>query len=401
MGHPRTFGEQPLEARSEEPSLPTPNIDSALIIPSRTPAEKNVSMGDALGLIAGYRAVQVISTSTMQISFDAVRGDETLDKPLVLRRPDPDESIGAFIEKTTLSLALNGNAFWRVFRDNQGRVTGLRVLNPLDVTIHADTDGNVLGYKYARREALFTKSEVQHLSFMRVPGDPRGRGPIQSTQAELYGAIQARDYATVWYEVGAVPSGILSSSATLNGESSAAAKKQFMESNGGRSTIAVLGQGFSYQPVYLDPEDAQWIQVRQYDTTAITRLFGIPASVMLAAVEGSSQTYSNITQAWAEFQKTTLARYVQEIEDAFSAVLPRGTEAKANYAALLAPDIQTRYQLHALAIQAGFMSVNEARAIEGYEPAPDGDFKTAEQKIAEQQAFAPSETPEEEETAGE
>jgi HK97 family phage portal protein len=338
----------------------------------------------------------------MQISFDAYRQDEQLDKPLILRRPDADEPLEAFLEKTTLSLALNGNAFWRIYRDNQGRVTGLRVLNPHDVVIQADNEGNVTAYKYAFREQPFTKNEVHHLSHMRVAGSPRGRGPIQSARVELYGAINARDYANFWFDEAGVPTGILSTDLPLSDPAQAqAVKDAWTETQGGQRGVAVLGQGFKYNPVYLSPEDAQWIQVRQFDVTSIARLFGIPAGLLLAAIEGSSQTYSNISQAWTEFQKFTLSRYVIEIEAAFSAVLPRGTEVKANYAALLAPDIVTRYTLHTQALTAGFMSINEVRDIEGLEPAPDGDFKTSEQKIAEQQAFAAPAPTEEEEASDE
>ncbi|QRY40853.1 phage portal protein [Microbacterium hominis] len=341
-------------------------------------------------MISVFRAVQVISTSCQQLSFDAYRGDEEITpKPQLLRRPDPTESLGAFVEKTALSLVLNGNAFWRVVRDNQGRVVVLRVLNPSDVTITKDADGAASGYLYKDRS--FSLDEIQHLSHLRVPGDPRGRGPIQAAQAELRGALDARDYSANWFQESGVPTGLLSNKGTpLPDPMLADSKSKWIESQGGQRGPAVLNGDWSWTPVYLSPEDAQWIAVRQFDTTAIARLFGIPAALMLAAVEGSSMTYSNISQAWVEFYRFTLIRYVQEIEDAFSAVLPRGTEVKANVEALLRPDSVTRYQQHALALQAGFLSINEVRAIEGLPPAPDGDFKTAEQKIAEQQAFAPS-----------
>lgn len=369
------------EERLDEPSLPTPHVNSALIIESRQSNAQTLSEGNALGLIAVYRAAQIISTSCMQISFDAFRNGEQLERPLVLRRPDIEESMGTFLEKTAMSLVLNGNAFWRIFRDNQGRVTGLRVLNPHDVTIQADSEGNVTGYQYKSR--LYSRTEVKHLSHMRVPGETRGRGPIQAAKTELYGAINARDYANFWFNESGVPTGILSSDQPINAEQAQAVKDRWTETQGGQRGTAVLGQGFKYSPVYLSPEDAQWISVRQFDVTAIARLFGVPAAWMLAAVEGSSMTYSNISQVASDFQKFTLSRYVAEIEAAFSDVMPRGTEVRANYAALLAPDIVARYQLHTQSISSGFMSVNEVRDLEGLAPVAGGDWPT-EAELAEQ-----------------
>jgi HK97 family phage portal protein len=259
-------------------------------------------------------------------------------------------------------------------------VTGARCLNPRDVTIETDFEGNVTGYKYGKRETLYTKTEIKHLSHMRVPGDARGRGPIQSAQAELRGAVDARDYAAQWFQDAGVPSGVLSSDLPLNEGQAKLISEQWTTTRGGTRGTAVLGSGYKYSPVYLSPEDAQWIQVRQFDTTAIARLFGIPAHLMLAAIEGSSMTYSNISQAWVEFQKFTLSRYLIEIEQAFSDVLPRGTEARFNIEGLLRPDVVTRYQMHTQALQAEWMSVNEVREIEKLQPAPDGDFKTAAEK---------------------
>lgn len=369
-----------------------------ILPPTRGDWRYDVSSGEALSLIPVFRALNIISTSAMQLSFDAFRNDEQIDKPLILRKPDPDISLSAFNEMTTNSLGASGNAFWRVFRDNQGRVTGLRVLNPLDVHIEVDSFGNVTGYKQSGYSQTFTKSEIKHLSLMRVPGDPRGRGPIQAAQAELRGALDTRNYSANWYQDAGVPTGILSAKTPLTADNAAAAKAQWIESQGGTRGPAVLSGDWSYQPVYLSPEDAQWLGVRQFDTTQVARLFGIPAHLMLAAIEGSSQTYSNISQAWTEFQRFTLSRYVIEIEEAFTDLLPRGTEVKANYSALLAPDAVTRYQQHSVALLGGFMSVNEVRAIEGLEPAPDGDFKTAEEKQAAfdaaQEAPGPGDTTE-------
>lgn len=373
-----------LEARSGD-SAPPSDPSTALIIPKRDANKNHVSEGDALGLTAVFRAADIIATSVIQLTLDAYRSDDKIDpRPSLLSRPDPELTRPAFIEQTTLSLVLNGNAFWRIFRDNQGRVTGLRVLNPRDVTIEVDSEGTVTGYKHGHREKPYTKGEVRHLSHMRVPGDARGRGPIQAAQAELRGALDTIEYASHWFTESGVPTGLLSAKMPLNADQAEAAKKRWTETQGGYRGVAVLGGDFTYTPVYLSPEDAQFIQGQQFNTTSVARLFGIPAHMMLAAIEGSSMTYSNVAQADAQYVKYTLSRYLVEIEHAFSEVMPRGTDVRFNIEGLLRPDVVTRYLMHQQALQAGFLSVNEVRDIENLPPAPDSDFKTAEEKA---QAF--------------
>lgn len=363
-------GEAP-QVRTDEPGPSDPS--KALVIARRESAANSVSENTALGLISVYRAAQILSTAGMQCSLDAFRDSEQIEpKPLLLRKPDPDEPLNAFLEKTYLSLVLNGNAFWRVFRDNQGRVTGLRVLNPNEVTIKVDSDGSVLGYQYGKNDRTYTKAEVKHLSHMRVPGDPRGRGPIQAAQAELRGTLDTRDYASYWFTEAGIPTGVLSSDAPLTADAAKAAKDRWTETQGATRGVAVLGHGLSYSPIYLSPEDAQFIQGQQFNTTAIARLFGIPAGLMLAAVEGSSQTYANLSQVEAGFVKYTLMRYISEVEAALSDLMPRGTEVKANLESLLRPDVISRYSMHKIALGAGWMTKDEVRDIEGLQPLPEG-----------------------------
>ena len=74
----------------------------------------------------------------------------------------------------------------------------------------------------------------------------------------------------------------------------------------------------------MKPADLQFLETQKFDTTQIARLLGIPASIMLAAVDGSNLTYSNIEQSWIEFADYTLAAYTGELEELLSGLLPRG-----------------------------------------------------------------------------
>lgn len=375
------------ETRSDEPGPSDPS--TALTIPTRGDWQYGVSSGEAVGLIPVYRAVQIISTSVMQLSLDSYQAGQRIEeKPLLLRRPDPNETLSATLEKLTLSLALNGNFFIRVFRDSQGRTTGLRVLNPRDVEIKVDRDGNVLGYTSGDRE--FTPTEIRHGALLREPGTPRGRGPIQHAQADLRGALDVQAFAANWFRESVVPVGVLKTDQDLNAEQAEMMREQWEKSQGGKRGTAVLGKGLGYESVYLNPAEAQWIEARRLTKTDVATLFGIPAALMLASIEGSAQTYSNISQAWTEFQRFTLSRYTVEIEAALSDLLPRGTEARFNLEALLRPDALTRSQLHTAALSAGWLSVNEVRAIEGLDPVPGGDFPTQAELDAQAAQFEPT-----------
>lgn len=350
---------------------PTPEVEP-ISIPVRNTAPSAVSSSEALTLINVFRAISIIGTATTQLSIDAWRGEELLaPAPGFIRTPNIDGTREAFIEETTNSLALTGNAYWHITRDAQSRIQNLEVLNPLDVIPQATRTGRITGYQYAGREKPYTPSEIQHLKFLRVPGSPTGMGPIQAAQKELRGAVDLRDYSANWFRDSGVPSGVLTTEQHINADQAKEARDQWSADPAGG--VRVLGQGLGYKAIYLSPRDAQFLENRAFTTLEVARLFGIPASMMLANVDGSSMTYSNVSQQWLEFSKWTVSRYTKEIESAFTQLLPRGSKALFNFEAFLRPDVVTRYTMHSTAIASGFMTVNEVRKIENMPPIKGGD----------------------------
>ena len=358
----------PVEVRADDPAPAT----TTPVIPSRTTSPRSVSSGDALGLGSVFRAVQVISTAMQQMPLEVYRAGEKLDPaPAWIRQPDMDSTRPAFMEQTSVSLALSGNAYWKIDRDGQGRVTNLSVLNPLDMVIDYTPSGKVTGYQSAG--IRYTPDRIQHLSYIRVPGTPYGLGPIQAAQLDLRGALDTRNYAAGWFRDSGVPGGVLSSTQQLGPEQAAEYKSRWLTNMADDSRLAVLGAGLEYKPLLLTPEQAQWLASQNFSITQVARMFGIPASLLLASLEGSTQTYQNIAQAWTELARFTLANYQIEIEQAFSALLPRGTEARLNVEGLLRADTSTRYASYESAIRSGWMTVNEVRTLEDLTALPGGD----------------------------
>lgn len=346
-----------------------PPAQPPMTAPARRAAGRStVTTTEAFSLSMVYRAVQILKTSVKQLSLGTYRGDERISSPLFVRRPDAATTRSGFLEQTVVSLACAGNAYWRIRRfltgdGAPGGVMSLEVLNPLGVIIHRTDTGKITSYEFPGGPTL-KPDEVQHLRLLRVPGTPYGLGPIQAAQVELRGAIDLRDYSANWLEESGVPSGVLTSDQIITDDVARQTKERWNDTQGARKGVAVLGNGLSYETVYLSPADAQFLESRQFDVTQIARLFGVPSSLMLATVEGSTDTYQNVAQDWLGFVRFALMDYLIEIEDAFTELLPRGQEAKFNVEALLRSDTTTRYGAHRTALEAGFMTVNEVRGIE-------------------------------------
>lgn len=347
--------------RRDAAPVETRAMSEALLPPDRS-SVSYVGTTDALSLAMVYRAINIHVISAKQMPLHVYRDDVEINTPSFIKQPNLDSNRSAFIEQCIVSLAVNGNAFWEITRDTAGRVVNLTVLNPNEVAIKSNSAGQVQKYLYQDRE--LKPSMVKHLSLLRVPGQDRGLSPIAAAQKELRGAIDVRDYSATWFSKGGVPNGILKSDQVLSPDQAIAAKNAWNSTAGASQGVAVLGNGLSYSPIALSPNDAQFIETQNFTVTQVARLFGVPASLMLAGVEGTSMTYTNVEQDWIAYVRFSLMSYLVEIEDAFSDLLPRGQRAKFNIDALLRSDTLTRYQAHQIALAAGFMTVDEVRKLE-------------------------------------
>jgi HK97 family phage portal protein len=327
-----------------------------------------------------YRAISIHAISAKQMSITEWREDllnpEPRDQRLVassfLRRPDSAMARSAFVELTVVSLASSGNAYWRKRYDDYDRVYNVEVLNPNYMRPYRDEQGR-LRYQYAGEKNPFTPKDIQHLKLLRLPDTLLGLGPIQAARAEIEGALDLRDYSSNWFRDGNVPTGVLTSDQIVSDSQAESARARFKSSQGGKRDIAVLGAGLHYEGMFLNPADAQFLESQQFTTTQIARLFGTPSSLMLATVEGNSQTYQNVEQDWLGFVRFSNMQYLIEIEDALSQILPRGHYAKFNVEALLRTDTTTRYSAYKLALDARWQTINEVRRIENMPPLPGGD----------------------------
>lgn len=321
----------------------------------------------ALSLDAVYRAVSILETAAGQLTVDVWRDGAQITPPAWVAQPDPWRPTSAWMKDVIGSLALRGNAYIRVDRNAADVPVRLEVLDPADVTVTVTAAG-IPTYRVAGIPGALGRRDVAHLALMRRPGrrNIMGMGPIQAAAATITGAAQLRRSADEW-QSGTVPNGVLTSDQVLTSEMAQNLKTRFVESVRADEPV-VLGAGTAYKPLLLTPQELQFLESQAANVTAISRLFGIPARLMLATVDGSSATYSNQQQEDLSFLRWTLMGYLREIEAAITWLLPRGNEARFNLDGIQRPDITTRYAAHAQGLAAGFLTVAEVRATEGLPP---------------------------------
>lgn len=325
-----------------------------------------------------YRALAILEGSISQLTLD--RYSHGLGRPrgaaapMIQRILPPGQTLPGFLGEITQSLAQTGNAWLRVPRS--GTPGPVRVLDPTRCSARIDAATGIKTITYDSLDA----TDIRQLQLTHVPGEPLGQGPIQAWADGLRGAIDAHQYAASWTKRGGRPTGILTTDQTLSADMAKewkAAANKTMTPEGG---VAVLGNGLTYKQCYLTPAELQLLDVRKVNVISVARIFGIPARLMLTSGDGDSKTYANMEQESILFVRHTLMPYMREIEAVLSDLLP--DDVRFNVDGFLRPDTTTRYAAHKVAIETGFLTVDEVRAIEGLNPLPKPE-QPEEQKEAE------------------
>ena len=336
-----------------------------------------------------YRALAILEGSISQLTLD--RYSRTLGRPrgsatgMIQRILPPGQTLPGFLGEITQSLAQTGNAWLRVPDGVPGPV---RVLDPSRCSARIDV---ATGVKTITYDSL-TVSDVRQLQLTHVPGEPLGQGPIQAWADGLRGAIDAHQYAAQWTKRGGRPTGILTTDQTLSADMAKEWKDAANKTMTPEGGVAVLGSGLTYKQCYLTPAELQLLDVRKVNVISVARIFGIPARLMLTSGDGDSKTYANMEQESILFVRHTLMPYMREIEAALSELLP--DDVRFNVDGFLRPDTTTRYAAHKVAIEAGFLTIDEVRAIEGLNPLPKEDEEGKEEGDADGEDRSPCSDPE-------
>jgi HK97 family phage portal protein len=367
---------------SPKPFVPATE-NRAARIPSRE--EIIVNEETALSLVPVSRCISVLETAIEQIPVEVYRGQERIESPAWLVTPDLNKNVSQaeLLGQTVVSMAVFGNAFWKITRGARG-VVNIEILNPTKVSVTEDSFG-IVTYSYFGR--TMPSSELVHIKLWHKPGDVVGYGPIQRHRTVLRSALDLHNYSDNWFRTAAVPTGTLTTTEFLSADDAKANKDAFIESQRERS-VAVLSSGLKYDSIQLNPEEAQFLENQKHVNRQIALMFGVPAIYLGMGIEGQGMTYVNGNEDKSKLYEDGLQQYIIRIQQAITDLLPRGQVAKFNLTEFLRPNQLVRYQSYQIALQNQFMTVNEVRSLEGMlemeeQPAPSEPAPT----VADEQAI--------------
>lgn len=327
-------------------------------------------------------AVRILSESAASLPLVLYRREgrnktRATEHPLYARLHDLANSEMTAMEwrETTLAhTVLWGTAWNEIEYDGRGRVSGLWPLRPDRCAWVRDERGALW------LELRLTNGQQVRLPRYRVfsvrglSGDGLvGYSPVALAMQAVGLTMAAERYGAAFFGNGARPSGVLEHPGRLSPKGREALRSDWTEMHSGLTNaqrVAILEEGMKYAAIGIPPEEAQFLETRKFQISEVARMFRVPPH-MLADLDRA--TFSNIEHMSLEFVVYSLRPWLVRFEQAIYRDLLQPAERSTIFAkhvveGLLRGDTTSRYAAYQAAINTGFMTRNEARELEDWNP---------------------------------
>lgn len=241
------------------------------------------------------------------------------------------------VARTVVSMGLFGEAFWYTLTtDSTGYPSALEVLHPAFVTV--DVDDNINSKTYGQPIYFYGSGvnrvqleswRMTHIPFLALPGARRGLNSIEYAGVAYALALAAMEYGQRWFAQGASPSFLLSTEQKLGDTEIERIAEKFLVDHSGLQSAhlpLVVDSGLKVEKISSTPDEAQYLGTLDHSRRVIAAWFGLPPHLVGSADQGNVWG-KTVQEQGIQLIDFTLSGYVVRLEEAYSSLMPRGTNA--------------------------------------------------------------------------
>ncbi|MER5638431.1 phage portal protein [Kitasatospora sp. NPDC002227] len=356
---------------------------------------QRVNASTALQVSAVFGCIRLLSETiaTLPVSTYSRRGGarREVTSPTWLDYPTAEPGgVGRIdlLSQLVLSLLLEGNAYLAVTWDGPN-IVAIEVLDPSKVRVHTiivdgrrrkvfdcwdvDQDGHEVALGW------FTTREILHIPGMMLPGDFTGVSPIAYARESIGLALAAQTYGARFFANGAMPGAVVEVPGAMSEDGLARAREAWRLANSGVDNahrVALLTEGAKFSKIAMSPDEAQFLQTRQFQVPEIARIFGVPPHLISDATNSTSWG-SGLAEQNQAFAMFSLRPWLERIEAGLTRLLYAESANRQLFVKFSLDGIQRgapkeRMELYSVGLQQGIYSIDEVREAEDLEPLPDG-----------------------------
>lgn len=374
----RNKAEQPTKRQEYIGQWPAMPLSSLSLGIGRSYQEVDPVTGEnSLQSVAFRAAVDLVASLVSEMHFDCYRGQgidrKSFRTPDYLMDPAGDGyGVEDWLYMAAQSLFLRGNVYGNIL--DQGPTGMLRqvdLYHPDTVNAHLE-DGAV---KWNVRGQNIPNGRMLHRRAYPVAGTLLGASPVAYHADSLGLTIAATRFGKSWFQDGAHPGGILSNSEADMADEKVVrkAKDRFLAALFGTREPIVLGRGWKYEQIQINPEESQFLETQQYSEGQAARIMGAGVAEVLGYSTGSTLTYANIVDRDVEMLKYSVNRWLKRFERLLSSFLPRPQYVLFDRESFLETSTAQQWQVNKVKLDSGAYTINQVRAKNNDEPVEWGD----------------------------
>lgn len=343
-------------------------------IGAHTEALQNHGQGDPEGALrhSAWWACADLIASTMAMltpwayegpGYGAGQSTRLAKQPQILLQPGSDADIYDTLYMGTMSNCMTGKQFGRVLAwDKLMLPVQVELENPGVVRVRRQGDGT---YEYRFRNEVVKPPALWSKQMFRYPGSPIGMSPVEYGVHATRLGLSAQEFGNQYFTDGGHPSAILTNENVkmVSQDDALTLKKRFMAALRGSREPVVLGSGWKYQKIQINPDESMFLDTQKLSDGQICRFMRVQPEMVGVASEGSAITYANVEQRSLSFLTYTMFRWIKRWEMWLGACLPPGQYVKFDLDSLLRVDFQTLWTGLHMAVGSRIITQDEGREI--------------------------------------
>lgn len=342
----------------------------------------------ALTYSAVFNAVQLLSDSVKVLPVSVYEEtnngrQEAVNHPahkLLHTRPNPQCSPSRFKAYLQACKLLWGNGYAEIqWKAGRREPVGLWAIHPSRVEVKRRENGDIY-YRVRQANSQYTEVDQMnmfHLANLCTDG-VQGISTVGYARESLGLGLAAERFGATFFGNGAKPGGVLEHPMKMSPEGRKRLREDWQDMHGGPDSanrVAILEEGMKYNTIGIPPDDAQFLETRQFQVLEVARWFNLPPHKLKDLSRG---TYSNIEQQAQEYVTDSVMPHLVDWEDEIQFKLigdGEGYFAKFDVNAILRADTDSRGKYYTSMWNLGAMTTNEIRAQEDMNPiGPAGDL---------------------------
>ncbi len=341
-----------------------------------SPGLPRVTQTSAGQLSVVYGSASLITDEVATLPVDIKGGP----RPMWIDEPAPGLDRVAWTGQIVWSLLMAGNAYLLpLSRGNT--ILSVEPLDPMRCDVRVErgarkvfVDGTV-------------DARVVHIPGRMLPGALKGMSPIEWHRSVIGLGLAAAQYGAEFFANGEgnMP-GVIEMAGAAQPETLNSIARQWRRKrrSGGRGLPGVLDNGATWKATGVTNEQAQFLATRKYtDAQIAAQVFLLDPSDLGIPVEGSSITYANQQQRDSRRLRIALMPWIRRIEPGVTRLLWSGGAYTFDVDSRLRGHTKESYETLAIALAAGFMTIDEVRAILGMPPRPNATEAPTARELAE------------------